>query len=351
MWRMLSTAESATPNGTMESRTALESRTAPATEVYDEEAILRQGPLTTFRALSNMFLEFMGVEWHRRERSSRTYRALRHCCYSGFMTHTILITIFVHCYLFDNDPTCGILLKVWAAGTCGGILHHCIYRCIGLICIALRRQDCGCNARNLTRPTTGCMVTHHVVAAVLTVSLLFIIIAALSRSGAAEFKAFVLFFVACSVVLCVRWSKHCFVHLVQLERCARRAERRAFRERLSNNVLTIAEILEVRRTSTTEQDALAVLEQQPVMQYDREALGDHTECCICSVEFDASTELRRIRCGHVFHSACLGDWLERSLTCPLCREDLAICQPNQPHEELAEVVGARQVEANLSNMS
>ena len=31
---------------------------------------------------------------------------------------------------------------------------------------------------------------------------------------------------------------------------------------------------------------------------------------------------RELPCGHVFHGACLGAWLMRSCTCPLCRRDL-----------------------------
>jgi len=47
------------------------------------------------------------------------------------------------------------------------------------------------------------------------------------------------------------------------------------------------------------------------------------ECAICLDDFSEGMRLRRLPCGHVFHSTCISRWLiERSAFCPLCKVDL-----------------------------
>jgi hypothetical protein len=45
------------------------------------------------------------------------------------------------------------------------------------------------------------------------------------------------------------------------------------------------------------------------------------ECCICLDEFHDRERLAKLRCGHVFHSACIKKWLVHDLRCPTCRTD------------------------------
>ncbi|XP_044485566.1 E3 ubiquitin-protein ligase SDIR1-like [Mangifera indica] len=47
--------------------------------------------------------------------------------------------------------------------------------------------------------------------------------------------------------------------------------------------------------------------------------AEEEKCSICLEEFEGGVELRRLPCSHVFHGDCIGQWLERSQTCPLCR--------------------------------
>jgi len=43
------------------------------------------------------------------------------------------------------------------------------------------------------------------------------------------------------------------------------------------------------------------------------------QCTICVTPFDPATTVRELRCGHVFHSACVDKWLIKySNKCPLC---------------------------------
>ncbi|KAJ8883503.1 hypothetical protein PR048_015347 [Dryococelus australis] len=44
-------------------------------------------------------------------------------------------------------------------------------------------------------------------------------------------------------------------------------------------------------------------------------------CVICSDNIDSTSDAYSTRCGHVFHFVCLIGWLERSKTCPQCRNE------------------------------
>lgn len=43
------------------------------------------------------------------------------------------------------------------------------------------------------------------------------------------------------------------------------------------------------------------------------------DCTICFEAFTGSEVLARLGCGHKFHEDCIVDWLERQLSCPVCR--------------------------------
>jgi len=121
----------------------------------------------------------------------------------------------------------------------------------------------------------------------------------------------------------------CFKHLELLERNARQAERMRLRERLTSNVLTIAQIMEVQCTTAEQRVACAALRQQNVVRYDPEALGGESSCCLCMHNFNCMEEITRTLCGHVFHTECLATWLQTQTgqqtlpSCPLCRGQLA----------------------------
>ena len=51
---------------------------------------------------------------------------------------------------------------------------------------------------------------------------------------------------------------------------------------------------------------------------------DEKTCIICLDEFQPGEDIRRLRCQHYFHRACVDKWLlERQRTCPLCLQDVA----------------------------
>ena len=43
-------------------------------------------------------------------------------------------------------------------------------------------------------------------------------------------------------------------------------------------------------------------------------------CCICMEDLAEGQFALALRCGHVYHSDCIHQWLSRRAHCPVCRE-------------------------------
>ncbi|CAN0455419.1 unnamed protein product, partial [Pylaiella littoralis] len=56
-------------------------------------------------------------------------------------------------------------------------------------------------------------------------------------------------------------------------------------------------------------------------------IGVGQECAICMTDMLTSDKRCLVGCGntHVFHSKCIGKWMRRSGTCPVCRQDMGRC--------------------------
>lgn len=49
--------------------------------------------------------------------------------------------------------------------------------------------------------------------------------------------------------------------------------------------------------------------------------GLHDTCAVCQEMLETGHVVRHVlRCGHIFHNACLDQWLEANLTCPMCMQ-------------------------------
>jgi hypothetical protein len=44
-------------------------------------------------------------------------------------------------------------------------------------------------------------------------------------------------------------------------------------------------------------------------------------CSICLDEITSKRDKRILKCAHTFHRSCVGEWLARSIVCPLCRTE------------------------------
>jgi len=46
------------------------------------------------------------------------------------------------------------------------------------------------------------------------------------------------------------------------------------------------------------------------------------ECALCLEEYVKGEEVLKLPCRHLFHEGCLGPWFTKSLTCPLCKQEV-----------------------------
>lgn len=46
------------------------------------------------------------------------------------------------------------------------------------------------------------------------------------------------------------------------------------------------------------------------------------ECALCLDEYSPGEQVLRLPCRHLFHEGCLGPWFTKSLTCPMCKQEL-----------------------------
>ncbi|VDL59456.1 unnamed protein product [Hymenolepis diminuta] len=70
---------------------------------------------------------------------------------------------------------------------------------------------------------------------------------------------------------------------------------------------------------------MALIATLPILHFDE--VGDEKipECVICMIGYVPGDELRKMpMCIHIFHRACIDDWLTRSLTCPSCLQEIPI---------------------------
>mmetsp|Transcript_1851 Transcript_1851/g.5582 ORF Transcript_1851/g.5582 Transcript_1851/m.5582 type:complete len:628 (+) Transcript_1851:128-2011(+) len=79
----------------------------------------------------------------------------------------------------------------------------------------------------------------------------------------------------------------------------------------------------VQQAAATVSLASRLTEEQLWSQEFRQQLPlDQTECMVCLCPFEEGERVRRLPCNHVFHTACVDEWLGRDAHCPLCRHSL-----------------------------
>ncbi|KAI3730540.1 hypothetical protein L1987_61711 [Smallanthus sonchifolius] len=62
---------------------------------------------------------------------------------------------------------------------------------------------------------------------------------------------------------------------------------------------------------------------QNLQGFEPTSMEEQVECAVCLSTIGEDEDIRELRCGHLFHEACLDRWLSfRNRTCPLCRDCL-----------------------------
>ena len=67
-----------------------------------------------------------------------------------------------------------------------------------------------------------------------------------------------------------------------------------------------------------------LLRNLPTVTVTSDDLTEETNknCCICLEDQVIGSTAVKLPCGHIFHSPCLIEWLEKSCMCPICRYEL-----------------------------
>ncbi|KAJ3053364.1 hypothetical protein HK097_004458 [Rhizophlyctis rosea] len=60
----------------------------------------------------------------------------------------------------------------------------------------------------------------------------------------------------------------------------------------------------------------------PTLKVALSELGEHTECPVCQDDYVEGEDITKMPCKHVFHPACIREWLKVNGTCPVCRYSL-----------------------------
>ena len=51
---------------------------------------------------------------------------------------------------------------------------------------------------------------------------------------------------------------------------------------------------------------------------------EEESCCICMEDYAVKDRVRILPCFHRFHANCIGSWVKRHNTCPLCNETIFV---------------------------
>merc|ERR1719239_212983 len=62
------------------------------------------------------------------------------------------------------------------------------------------------------------------------------------------------------------------------------------------------------------------IEKLPIRRFKPDDYYD--QCSVCLEDFVSRVKLRELPCGHVYHTKCIDPWLQRRLTCAVCKRQV-----------------------------
>ena len=78
-----------------------------------------------------------------------------------------------------------------------------------------------------------------------------------------------------------------------------------------------------------------------ITKEDLDAENTNGECAICLTDQKIGQVATRMPCGHLFCGACLGRWLEKSNTCPVCRYEVETDDPQYESRRIQNMKGRK----------
>ena len=97
--------------------------------------------------------------------------------------------------------------------------------------------------------------------------------------------------------------------------CMRIREERGNRRYIRTQETLVSRIIDVSEPSDIEVMGMCPICLEPLAETDPE---DPSEDLTEELTKAPHTAIK-LKCGHVFHRACLQEWLQKNLTCPICR--------------------------------
>eukprot|EP00300_Choanocystis_sp_HF-7_P021970 c21082_g1_i1.p1 GENE.c21082_g1_i1~~c21082_g1_i1.p1 ORF type:complete len:331 (+),score=47.17 c21082_g1_i1:3-995(+) len=73
------------------------------------------------------------------------------------------------------------------------------------------------------------------------------------------------------------------------------------------------------------------------------------ECAVCMDAFEIETQSLKMPCAHLFHSDCLGTWLQQHNSCPVCRHELPTDDPDYEQTRITRDAERRAMRQSTSN--
>lgn len=67
-------------------------------------------------------------------------------------------------------------------------------------------------------------------------------------------------------------------------------------------------------------------------------LSDTCSCAICLKPFEKISKcnkyVKKLECGHIFHSTCIDTWFQKKPNCPYCRKEFQVHQHEEHYDDL-----------------
>ncbi|KAL7097635.1 hypothetical protein ACP275_10G156500 [Erythranthe tilingii] len=66
----------------------------------------------------------------------------------------------------------------------------------------------------------------------------------------------------------------------------------------------------------------SLIENLPMTKISKKHVRADSTCAVCKERFELGSRVRKLPCGHLYHSDCIVPWLEQRSSCPVCRQEL-----------------------------
>ena len=68
------------------------------------------------------------------------------------------------------------------------------------------------------------------------------------------------------------------------------------------------------------------MQKLPKIKYSKTKFNKSQDekCTVCQYDFAENEIIRKLTCGHLYHFACVDEWLIKDKKCPVCKIEIRI---------------------------